>query len=376
MSLTADVQRPLAVDVDQRSRVPAASGSPGPATSRLAVLDNARFILIGLVVFGHAIQPLASTSTAVESVYVWIYLFHMPAFVLLCGLVVRDTTLTARRAAVIVSSLLVPLLILEVVYRAFDGLTDVKPQGQVHALTEPSWALWFLLALAVWRVSVPLLAALRWPVAVTLVFALVLSALVELPKDFSIGRIIMLAPFFAAGLLASPEALERLGTRRMRMVAVGVLLAAVPFAMWASVGLSRSAVLWTGRGASQGLTGLLTQSLLYFVAALMIVSLLALIPRRRFSWTWRGANTLTVYLLHIVPVLVFRQFLESSTEGLVPLVLLALTVSVVMTLVLSSEAVVRRTKPLLQPQMRWLLRDDLVVVPASDAVAAAARRSN
>lgn len=52
---------------------------------RNAYFDNAKLLFIFLVVFGHAIQPFTEESRAIYTLYTWIYLFHMPAFIFLAG---------------------------------------------------------------------------------------------------------------------------------------------------------------------------------------------------------------------------------------------------------------------------------------------------
>ena len=48
---------------------------------RNAYFDNAKLILIFLVVFGHMIQPFIDDSNAIHSLYTWMYTYHMPAFI-------------------------------------------------------------------------------------------------------------------------------------------------------------------------------------------------------------------------------------------------------------------------------------------------------
>lgn len=47
--------------------------------------DNAKFILIFLVVFGHLMQPFVADYDSVHILYIFIYTFHMPAFILISG---------------------------------------------------------------------------------------------------------------------------------------------------------------------------------------------------------------------------------------------------------------------------------------------------
>ena len=53
--------------------------------NRMPFFDNARLILIFLVVFGHMIQPFATDSQLINSIYAFIYIFHMPMFIMLAG---------------------------------------------------------------------------------------------------------------------------------------------------------------------------------------------------------------------------------------------------------------------------------------------------
>ncbi len=52
---------------------------------RSAYWDNLKAILIFLVVLGHYILPVNRSGRSLTSAYYWIYLFHMPAFVLTSG---------------------------------------------------------------------------------------------------------------------------------------------------------------------------------------------------------------------------------------------------------------------------------------------------
>ena len=47
--------------------------------------DNAKFILIFLVVFGHFLRSFIEESEIIYSLYKVIYTFHMPAFILISG---------------------------------------------------------------------------------------------------------------------------------------------------------------------------------------------------------------------------------------------------------------------------------------------------
>jgi fucose 4-O-acetylase-like acetyltransferase len=215
--------------------------------------------------------------------------------------------------------------------------------------------MWFVLALAGWRMLAPLLGAVRWPVALTLAVALATSAAGTLPSGFTIGRIVMLLPFFAAGLALAAGSLERVPSRIWRMGAGSVLVAAVPFAWLVAARLDRDYILWNGRANRDGWDDLLIQSSLYLVATAMVAAVLVLVPRRRFRWTLRGERSMYVYLLHIPVLIALRAWLENSGAPASLLFCTALAASLLITVVLSSHLVQRLTRPLVQPRVGWLL---------------------
>ena len=65
--------------------------------------DNAKFLLLVIVVFGHLLQPFIGEAGWVHDLYFTIYTFHMPAFILISGYFAKSF---ARKFQVEVSHLL------------------------------------------------------------------------------------------------------------------------------------------------------------------------------------------------------------------------------------------------------------------------------
>jgi fucose 4-O-acetylase-like acetyltransferase len=75
-------------------------GTPAPATgskARLPLWDNARFTAITLVVVGHAILRLIDGSDTSYGVYLVIYAFHVPVFVLVSGYFAKSSPPGAKQ---------------------------------------------------------------------------------------------------------------------------------------------------------------------------------------------------------------------------------------------------------------------------------------
>ena len=56
-----------------------------PDKRRDAFFDNAKFLAIVLVAMGHSWEPLKGDSRILEGVYTVVYIFHMPALIILSG---------------------------------------------------------------------------------------------------------------------------------------------------------------------------------------------------------------------------------------------------------------------------------------------------
>ena len=110
--------------------------------------DNAKFILIVLVVLGHFFTSYAFHNEMIGAIYKTIYSFHMPAFVLLSGLFAKGfyekgylTKITKR--------LILPYLIFQILYTIYYYFLYEHSSFSIN-LFAPQWSLWFLMSLFFW----------------------------------------------------------------------------------------------------------------------------------------------------------------------------------------------------------------------------------
>ena len=174
------------------------TGSPGGTRARRRVpfWDNARFACIVLVVLGHATQRLTYDSDVALGLYLLVYAFHMPAFAIISGYFSKSDPPSRLQMARVVTDILLPYVIFEALWT----LTKWIVEGQANPnLTQPSWTLWFLLALGIFRLVLPYLALLRWPLLWTVVISIGAGYLPNLDSTFSLSRTLGLLPFFTLG---------------------------------------------------------------------------------------------------------------------------------------------------------------------------------
>ncbi|MDR1806449.1 MAG: acyltransferase family protein [Propionibacteriaceae bacterium] len=136
-------------------------------TARELLFDNAKALLICLVVLGHVAQKYVHSSGWVYLAFVLIYCVHMPLFVFISGYLARDAE---RTRAMAFERYLVPYVFYEGVWfavsRAVGWETSYDP-------AVPWFALWFFLSLFTLGYLLPLLARIRWIVPILFGLALV-----------------------------------------------------------------------------------------------------------------------------------------------------------------------------------------------------------
>jgi len=75
--------------------------------------DNAKFLAIVLVVAGHAIESLRDVPIA-RSVYLFVYMFHMPAFIIIAGYFSKGFPASSDKVRKLITQLLVPFVVFQV----------------------------------------------------------------------------------------------------------------------------------------------------------------------------------------------------------------------------------------------------------------------
>ena len=244
-------------------------------------LDNAKGILITLVVIGHMLLPIQGTTRGVTNFFYMIYAFHMPAFVFISGLLAQriytrvpkpaqapsgnraqrrqhraanavggrqmasrageypTTSGGASGAAVATEGHFngrrwCSTLWLYLLFQFILFFSEIPAYGRTTRFPDflhTSGAPWYLLALLFWYLMIPFFYAYRnFPYSlIAWIFLTIMSlaggylasgALAGLGDFLALDRVIAFAPFFFAGYFIGPERLMRfLGAEQENVVA-------------------------------------------------------------------------------------------------------------------------------------------------------------
>ncbi len=336
---------------------------------RVAYLDNARYWVMLLVVIGHSLTQFVAMDSA-RAVYVWIYSFHMPFFILISGYTARRYMGDARQVRRIVSTLVVPYLMVETTLQLLTRHYDGKPNPL--APLSPQWLGWFLAALFVWRLTTPIWRALKYPITTSIVISL-LVGLIEVPNVLALPKILGFLPFYVVGLHMTRERFVMLSRAPVRIAAAITLTAAFVICYLYSSSWTLDWLLYKARydeeplGATS-LAGITQRAELLVVGFVLTFAALALVPRRR-SWTTRlGERTFYCYLLHGYVILILReQFgVFDDLEGYgVPAVLGTIAAATVLANLLMLKIVKTIFGPLFEPQLTWMFRPAADLAPSA-----------
>ncbi|CAM5718417.1 acyltransferase family protein [Streptomyces californicus] len=184
-----------------------------------------------LVAVAHAWEPVMDGSRATRALYMLVYTFHMPAFILISGYFSRTFDMSAPKVKRLITGVAVPYVLFETAYPLFKRFVDGDP-GQEISLLDPWYLTWFLVALFVWRLTTPVWKLVRQPLPLALGIAMLASASPEIGDDLDLQRVLQFLPF-VLGLSMKAEHFHLVRRRSVRIASVPVFAAALAVGWWA-----------------------------------------------------------------------------------------------------------------------------------------------
>ncbi|MER7501253.1 acyltransferase family protein [Nonomuraea pusilla] len=329
---------------------------PKPKRKRDPYLDNVKFVLIALVVLGHSLVPTLDADSS-RAAYIFIYMFHMPLFVMISGYLSRNFWNSNAKTNKLVDTFVVPYVIVEVGYAALRFSL-----GQKWSLTiiDPAWLNWYLLALLFWRLSTPVWKRMKHPVPVSIAIY-VFAGYSQIAGDFSMDRFFGLMPFFVLGLVMQPEHFELLNRRWVKILSAVTLLCAAGVAIYIAPKAPLDPFYFKHSYQDMDLSwwmGPLVRIGLLVCSLAMCFAVLSLVPRGETWYSDLGTRTLYAYLLHGIPVLIAKDqgWLDLPwLHG--PLGVLAIASSTfALAIILCLPETRTVFKWLLEPRLTWLYR--------------------
>lgn len=315
-------------------------------------LDNIKGLLIILVVFGHALELLRVNSLLSNYIYNFIYSFHMPVFIFLSGYLAKNVSKGRENAF---KQYFIPFLLFNSIWNFIQVITTSMISIPVDSpvafsFLNPGWALWYILAMFIWKSLLPDLLKIKNIFRVVLVVGILSRLFSEFNVFLSLSRLLVFTPYFVGGFLFSKESLERVRNSRLS-ISIILLLISLAFNYFFLFHTTYpTEFLWADRPFSFFSNSLLVSICLgialYIVGFSFVIIFLRLMTKKETFLTKIGINSFPVYILHTYLVGGISFFILNVNEYL-QLVLLLL-ISIVLSILLSRNIVNNKFNKLLQ----------------------------
>ncbi|WP_340560895.1 acyltransferase family protein [Streptomyces sp. GSL17-111] len=335
---------------------PRSPSPPASATARDPWWDNVRFVAATLIVVLHTVGSIMARHETLHAFSVGTWALRVPVFVVLAGVFSSAGPLGGRRLRGLTQSVAVPAALFSLLYSL--EVLALGGEFRLH-VTQLPWTLWFLMSLFCWRLLLPLVVQLRHPLIMTSVAALAAGYVETLGMAYSASRTVVYLPLFYLGWRLGQGALRGWFTARwsLPVAAAGLLASGLAGLAWHR-DVSGSWLSMRHPYAAEPL-GLewawLIRLAVLAVAAALVLCLLRVTPRRRLPFVSAlGSAGFTIYLLHPLVILPFREtgwIARVNTPGeQVGLVLCAVALAAV----LGSPPVRWLARPLVRPPVTRL----------------------
>lgn len=272
-------------------------------------IDNIKFILIFLVVFGHLIERYINTNTTLMGVYMFIYIFHMPLFIFISGFLSKNINKSKK---IYLKTLLIPYIVLNIIWYT---LAYIYTGQNSFPLLYPGWTLWFLLSLFFWRISLKYLVKIKYILPISFVLGLVVG-LVSNGSILSFSRTVVFLPFFLLGYYTDMEKLKKVDDKVNIWIAILGLTIFVALALFIAENkiLDYKFLYGSYSYTELGLSiwkGIFYRIVLYLSSIILSIFVCAITPNKKTFYSEMGRSTMYVYAFHIYVVILIFYFIPT-----------------------------------------------------------------
>ena len=292
---------------------------------RIALWDNLKFLLIIFVVIGHYTQQFRADNETLQRIYVFIYSFHMPAFIFVTGLFSKRAVneKDIKKILPYLTCFFATTLILFIT-KALLGWAPV------FELFSPSGISWYLMSMFFMFLITMLIK--DYKPQYIFVLSLIIGVMCGFcktnnPDFFTWMRTLTLYPFFCLGYISDREKIEKATNKISIKITAVIFFVAIYLLIYfypkqankiSRLNTARHTYSELGRFAPYGWE---LRLLTYAISFAAIFLLISLIPRKKIKgFTSLGERTLGIYMFHyvIVYIAVYVLKIQSIFKSVFP----------------------------------------------------------
>jgi fucose 4-O-acetylase-like acetyltransferase len=264
---------------------------------RVAYFDNAKFALIFLVILGHMIFPFINSNELFKTMFLFIYSFHMPMFVIISGYFSKANS-SSNEIEKNISGLFIPFFVFHSIYVVIPEF--VVKGISISYIFQTDWMLWYFLTLFLWRVSLPYIVRLNHSIIIAFILAILFGFTTGTFNLFSMARTINYFPLFLIGYYLPRAFFEKVTTPQMKIVCSIILVTAFALS-YQFREIDERWLLNSFSYASLGFSqwyAFFPRVICYLVSLLLGLSFLSLIPKANSFLALLGKNSMYALLWH------------------------------------------------------------------------------
>ncbi|WP_295155888.1 acyltransferase family protein [uncultured Ruminococcus sp.] len=305
--------------------------------------DNAKFILITLVVIAHAISPLKADIPEINTFWKMANTLHMPCMIFITGYFgksyIKNGTVKTQRFV----TYMVYYLAAQIAVTLFEYFV-LKDYKIGKSFFFPRSSLWYLMCMLWWFGLMPYYYKIKPKLLLTFAFLAAFACGYDNKAgDFlSVLRVVNHFPVFLAGYYFKKEWLFKF-RNKITQACAAVIMAGM--AVWTYFNLDRipnKIITSNFSYADSDLvsmtstpTAFLHRVCFYLAAFVLCACFLLLVPRGKAVFTKMGSRTLQVYILHRFLYLAETAFLwyepfEGSLKGALEMAAIGFAVTIIL----------------------------------------------
>lgn len=255
--------------------------------------------MIFAVVLGHLISPFIYTYPVLKKVFFNIYLFHMPVFIMISGMLSRDE-FSISNLTNLTRNLIVPFVIFTFIYEIghlilFDETSDYLIDKIPH------WLLWYLPSLFFWRLTLPFMRKIPFYLALSLLLSILIGFVADIHKFYGLSRTFYFWPFFLLGYQFTPNFIDSQLWKRIPKLVWAFLLISIFSLCWVYWEMSHKHIygnLPYVEFKNDPIIGAFTRLIVILLSFISSLAVIGLVPRKlNIPQHWK-LNTLSIYLWH------------------------------------------------------------------------------
>lgn len=267
--------------------------------------DTLKGVLILLVLIGHFGGDNTRNNHFLDSIIIWIYLFHMPLFMFISGFFSKNLDKCEKKSF---AGLFLIFILFQVLYGLWELVLHNNNYYLVNILS-PAPALWYILAIFIMKKVLPDFLKLKHPMCVALVLYFLQLFMTGLNNSFiALNRVIAFFPFFLIGYFIDQNTInELLNNKFLKKMSIIILIVFFLIVYFVIGKLDIECIdiidLLCHRIVATDFFGFSLLSILIhiglvFIAIIMSISLIVLIKSNTIL-AYIGKNSLPIYLIHI-----------------------------------------------------------------------------